>query len=170
MNLILCGLPGSGKTTLGEAAAEALGRQFYDTDRLVEEEYRAKTGLSLVCREIFRREGEPYFRSLERDVLDALQPCRQAVIALGGGCIDPAVKELGYVVYLKASMRFLFERMIRDGLPAYLDSNDPFGSFERIALQRIPLYKRIADAELDVENLSVQEFCSWISAEGSKVL
>lgn len=80
-NLVLIGMPGSGKSTIGKKLGSLLGREFFDEDRLIEE----KAGMSIS--EIFKRYGENYFRDMETEVLSELAVKNGAVIATGGGCV-----------------------------------------------------------------------------------
>lgn len=80
-NVALVGMPGSGKTTVGRAVAEALGRELVDTDALVVE----AAGMSIP--EIFEREGEAGFRAREREAVARACALRGAVIATGGGAV-----------------------------------------------------------------------------------
>lgn len=80
-NLILIGMPGSGKSSLGRLAAETLGWEFCDTDEWIEQ--RASRSIP----EIFRLQGEAEFRRLETEAVRVLSQRRRAVIATGGGCV-----------------------------------------------------------------------------------
>ena len=98
-NIVLTGMPASGKSTIGKCLAKALNREFVDTDKLIE----AKTGMSIS--KIFETYGEEYFRNLETDaVLDAAKNCG-AVIATGGGVIlkeknISALKQNGIIFFV----------------------------------------------------------------------
>jgi len=102
---------GAGKSTIGPKLARRLGRRFLDTDAEVERAVGSRVA------EIFQREGEPAFRSLEREAVEAC--CGQhAVVALGGGAIEsPGAPERlassGTVVYLRARLSTLLAR-VRD--------------------------------------------------------
>lgn len=110
-HLVLIGMMGAGKTSVGRRVALRLGRPFVDTDRLVEERAGRTVG------EIFEADGEPAFRALEaKAVRDALDSDTWAVVALGGGAVlDPASRELareaGLVVWLQAPARELARRV-----------------------------------------------------------
>ena len=96
-NIVLIGMPGCGKTTLGKALAARLGRPFYDADTVLEQ----RAGRSIP--EIFRCDGEAAFRALETQTLAELGKCSGAVIATGGGCVTrpenaPLLRQNGRVV------------------------------------------------------------------------
>ena len=99
-NIVLIGMPGCGKTTLGKALADRLGRPFYDADAVLEQ----RAGRSIP--EIFRCDGEAAFRALETQTLAALGKGSGAVIATGGGCVTrpenaPLLRQNGRVVWVK---------------------------------------------------------------------
>src|SRR5207244_11927409 len=110
-DLVLIGMMGVGKSSVGRRVALRLGRQFVDTDKLVEEE----AGCTVA--EIFASEGEPAFRALENAaVRRALESDPFAVIAFGGGAVlEPAnvglARELALVVWLQAPARELARRV-----------------------------------------------------------
>ncbi len=99
-NIVLIGMPGCGKTTLGKALAARLDRSFYDADTVLEQ----RAGRSIP--EIFRCDGEAAFRALETQTLAELGKCSGAVIATGGGCVTrpenaPLLRQNGRVVWVK---------------------------------------------------------------------
>lgn len=166
--VILMGFKGCGKTTVGACLAEALGVPFVDTDRLVEEIFRGRTGESLSCREIFRQRGEGYFRELEREVLE--QACRpgEAVIALGGGAIEQPdllarLRQKGLLVYLQVGADELFRRIESQGLPPFLSPRDPRGSFEELLRRRSPGYEEWADVTVSNDGRAVSEVAAEIA-------
>jgi shikimate kinase len=124
-NVILCGLPKSGKTTVGEALAKRLEMRFIDTDRCIE----LTCGKQRSCREIFIEEGEAYFRRVERERISNLAGTTGAVISLGGGAlgceeIERFVRSLGIVIYLNASLQEVWMRLMQNGIPAYVYPNN----------------------------------------------
>ena len=158
MNIILCGLPMCGKTVIGKMVAEALKWQFIDTDRLIERAYNDKTRKTGSCREIFKQEGDVYFRALEREQIGALSTLSKCVIAVGGGSLtDPengkAISTLGHVVYLKADPNTLWKRMRTREIPAYLDPAAPEQAFYTIASIRMPMYEALAATTIATEGL-----------------
>lgn len=155
-NIILCGLPGVGKTTKGKEIAKQRGLTFIDTDTLIEAADAALSGRQRSCREIFKESGETYFRSIERQQIASLANINASVIALGGGALsDPencaVLIKLGHLIYLKAPLDIIWQRITKGGIPPYLSEEDPKASFEKLARERISQYERYAHEILNVE-------------------
>ena len=112
--IYLVGFMGAGKTTLAHALARRLGWRAEDVDALIEaREHRSVA-------EIFAREGEPYFRALERQVIFSLLPMRHVVVATGGGTFaDPenraAINADGVSVWIEVPFDELLSRIPPDG-------------------------------------------------------
>jgi shikimate kinase len=153
----LVGFMGAGKTTVARALARRLDWKAEDIDQRVEQRERRDIPT------IFRQEGEPYFRALEREELIALLPHRGAVIATGGGTIvDPTVRELmlrdGAVVWLDAPFATILERVPVDGRrPLATDRLE----MERLYNQRLMAYRQ-AHLRLDAGKSSVDELVDQI--------
>lgn len=170
MNIILCGLPMSGKSTIGKLVAEKLHWNFIDTDRLIENAYLLKTEKKSTCRQIFLEEGEMLFRDLEKQQIASLKGSKGNIISLGGGSLgDPenrdVLKLIGKLVFLKTPLNMLWERLQRRGIPAYLidkDINDPEKVFYQLAQKRIPIYEKAADFIIDTAPLNEQEVVAAI--------
>ena len=160
-HLVLVGMMGVGKSSVGRRVALRLGRQFLDTDRLVEDE----AGCTVA--EIFAGEGEPAFRALENAaVRRALESDPYAVIAFGGGAVlEPTnrglARELALVVWLQAPARELARRvsasMRRSGgtaRPLLSQGRSPEQVLEDLARQREEAYKASAHVLVDTANRS----------------
>ena len=137
-NIVLIGMPGCGKSTVGKLLAGALGREFRESDALVERE------AALSIPEIFRREGEAGFRKRETAALAELGRLSGAVIATGGGCVTreenyPLLHQNGVIVRLQRQL----DRLPREGRPLSLQS-DIGELYER----RRPFYERFADLSI----------------------
>ena len=111
--IILIGFMGAGKTTLGKSLAEALNIPFYDTDALIEKS--TKSSIS----SIFFKQGEPFFRNLEKVTIEQLPKDSSYVLAVGGGlpCFNRMMDQLnalGTTVYLKHDVTTLSKRISND--------------------------------------------------------
>lgn len=156
-HVVLIGMMGSGKSTVGRALARRLGRPFVDSDREVE----ARTGSTVA--EIWSDRGEASFRVEERAVLDALLAGERAtVVAAAGGVVIDAVnrdrlRDGGTVVWLRADPASLARRVHpgRDHRPILAD--DPAGTLERLSAERQAWYAEVADHIVDTDDLSQKQ-------------
>jgi shikimate kinase len=147
-NLFLVGLMGAGKTTVGRALARRLGKTFYDSDREIE----ARTGVRVA--HIFEIEGEDGFRKREAETIERLTALDDIVLATGGGAVlDPANRERlrarGFVIYLHAQPRELWQRTRHDRTRPLLQNVDPRQRLEQLYAARDPLYRETADAVVE---------------------
>ncbi len=139
--IVLIGFPGTGKSTVGRLLAARLGRAFVDLDDLVVE----AAGRSIP--DIFRSDGEPAFRQLEREALERALTQEAAVIATGGGapCREPNISIMlaaGTVVALAASVEEVLRRTGRRSGRPLLDGEDPLPAARKLLAARLPFYAR----------------------------
>jgi len=139
-HIVLVGMMGTGKTTVGEALAARLGRDFADTDQLVE------LATKQSVRDIFESEGEEEFRRLEGVLLHhALASIEPGVIACGGGAVTTQGSRRllrngrGYVVWLRGAPLTLVERLAGSSDRPLLDG-DATANLQRLADERAPWY------------------------------
>ncbi len=165
-HLVLVGLMGAGKTTVGEQCAARLGRPFVDTDRLVE----ASTGLTIA--EIFDQRGEAAFRELERDVVaDACASPTPLVIACGGGAVLDAdnrrrLRATGLVVWLQASPAELGTRVASaTDRPLLRGGASAAATLERLTELRAPAYTAVAHATVDTDGRTVDDVTNRVLEE-----
>jgi shikimate kinase len=153
-HLVLVGLMGSGKTTVGRRCAELLGRPFVDTDDIV------VTMTRMSFKEFFATYGEPAFRELERQaVADVAASPEPLVIACGGGAVldgenRKRLRASGTVVWLQAPVEVLAAR-VGDGASRPLLAGDPPGALRRLGASREPAYEAAAHATVDTGELDV---------------
>lgn len=158
-HIVLIGAMAVGKSAIGQELARALQREFVDTDQLI-------TGKHGSIPEIFAGRGEQFFREVEAKMVAAAlesRTRRPRVISLGGGAVlDSGTQQLlagAWVVYLDADLDTVRERIRRNtGRP--LLSGDPMERWEQMARTRLPVYRRLADATLDVRRGTVQELAA----------
>jgi shikimate kinase len=160
-HLILVGLPGAGKTTLGRAVATKLGRSFLDFDTELERRELASVA------EIFASRGEPYFRALERALTEELFEVGHMVLAPGGGWVaNPGCLELlrppARTIYLKARPAALVARMGASvsGRPT-ISRADPVAELARLLAAREPMYLQ-SDHTVDTEMMPVPKLVDII--------
>jgi len=168
VRVVLVGLRCSGKTTVGRLLASRLSWEFLDAD----EELVRREGRSIA--EIFREDGEPAFRAIERRVLAELCRRERAVLAAGGGAVlDPenvrVMRDRALVVHLDARPEVLWERMRRDPVtgaqrPA-LTSSGGLEEMRTVAAARADLYAAARDVTVDTEALGPEEAAAAILDE-----
>lgn len=153
-HVVLVGLMGVGKSTVGRRLAKELQRPFADVDEQVE----LAAGVTIPT--IFRDAGEEQFRRTETEVLaDLLTRPAPLVIAAGGGVVTgpanrAALARAGaFVVWLRASAAFLAGRTDTTHRP--LLDGDPETTLARLLAERTPLYEEVADVAVDVEPFHV---------------
>jgi len=154
-HIVLVGMMGSGKSSVGRVLASRLERPLFDSDEIIEE----RSGRTI--REIWELDGEPAFRELETQTLvDTLDRVEPSVIATGGGVVlsernrKLLVDSDAHVVWLMLDVELLLER-VRNGAHRPLLDDDPEMRLRRMAEDREPLYREVTDAMVSVDNRSV---------------
>ncbi len=145
--MAIVGYMGSGKTTLGRLLARALGREFVDLDRAISK----RAGKEIP--EIFAEHGEDHFRDLEHEALlaalDGGTPC---IVACGGGVVlrpeNRALLRDVTTVFLREDNDVLYRRTRGPGRPLRAASRE---EFEQRYAERFPLYREVADVEVEVD-------------------
>lgn len=135
-NIVLIGMPGSGKTTVGTALAQRLEREFIDTDEIIIK----KTGMSIP--DIFEKFGEKYFRGVESSVLEEVGKQSGKIISTGGGIVISAqnkslIRQNGYVIFIERDT----ENLVTDGRPLSKSAKD----LKEMYNKRLPLYRNFCD-------------------------
>jgi shikimate kinase len=155
--VVLVGMMGSGKTTVGRKLAARIGARFVDTDDLV------VAGAGRSVRDIFERDGEAEFRRLETAALnDALTSTSDTVVAAAGGCVLSAdnraaiAKHARVTVWLDADAATLGRRTARGGHRPLIDG-DPVGRLTVLDRERRSLYEALADVRIDTAEKNVDE-------------
>lgn len=141
--IVLVGMMGAGKTTVGRELAKRLGRRFVDSDHEIVE----RTGVPIPV--IFDVEGEDGFRKRETMIIDELSHDSGVVLATGGGAVLRAVnrdilKSRCRVVYLDVPPQALFERTRHDKNRPLLQVENPRAKIESLYRERDPLYRLVA--------------------------
>lgn len=162
-SILLVGMMGAGKTTVGRLLASRLGWRYVDSD----EEVEAATGHTV--RELFEEGGEQAFRPLESEALAAAVSGGEPVVVgvAGGAVLDPGNRDLlrrsGTVVWLRATPETLARRIVRPYVSEHssghradhrpLLEHDPEGVLRRLSTERRALYEEVADVVVDVDDV-----------------
>lgn len=154
--VVLVGMMGSGKTAIGKALALRLGVPFLDSDAAIEEAAQATIA------EIFARDGEPFFRDREAEVISRLLSGPPAVLSTGGGAFmaernRAAITAKGVSLWLDVPLDVLWERVRHKETRPLLKTADPRGTLADIYEKRVPVY-RLADLRVEAKaGFSIEE-------------
>lgn len=159
MNFVLCGMPCAGKTTVGRCLSRLSGREFADTDAMIEEAHGNIPA-------IFDTYGEGYFRELEREAVRTLCKRDGLVISTGGGLVlfsenVALLRSTGRIIYLRAKLETLVKRgrgdrsrpLLRGDLAARLSAQ---------LSARAATYEGVADQTVDTDGLTPEEIAKVI--------
>jgi len=154
-HIVLIGLPGSGKTTVGRVVAERLHAGFVDVDSVL----NRKEGKPIAM--IFAEKGEPAFREMERKEVEAALANQPAVLAPGGGwAAQPgaleAARATGYVIYLKTRPETAASRAAPSGTRPMLMGEDPEAQMRVLIKEREPFYLK-ADAKVETDKKTPEQ-------------
>lgn len=155
-NIILIGMPGAGKSTVGVVLAKKKGCRFLDSDLLIQEKYDA------LLHELITKYGTEEFLKIEEEV-NASIDVKRTVIATGGSVIYGRkamehFKEGGTIIYLKLSCGTIRERL--GDLHERGVTLQKGQTLEELYRERIPLYEKYADVTIDCEKKSIREIVS----------
>ncbi len=149
--LVMVGMMGAGKSSIGRRLANRLGMSFVDADSEIE------LAANATIPEIFEQHGETYFRDGERRVIQRLLDGRPKVLATGGGAfVQPdtraAIQAAAISIWLNADRDLLLSRVKRRNNRPLLKVEDPAGTIDRLIAERYPVY---AEANIQIESRDV---------------
>jgi len=165
-NIILIGFMGCGKTSVGSVIGTKLGKTFTDTDKWIEEKHG-------IIKDIFKDKGELYFRELETDAIKYfIEHVKDTVISVGGGLPitegnGDLLRELGTVIYLKASQDTLYNRLRNDKsrpLLAAGTKEEKKDKLDKLYSYRTPIYERLSHVIVAVDNRTISQIADEIIA------
>ena len=159
-NILLIGMPGAGKSTIGALLAQKLARPFVDTDALIE------AGAGETLQAIVDRDGYLALRGIEEKKLSTLT-YRAHVIATGGSAVYSPVamahlQQLGTIVYLQLDLPTIERRIVDFSVRGLVRRNDQ--SLADLYRERVPLYERYADITVACDGKSPDVICVAIAA------
>ena len=152
-NIALIGFMGAGKSDVGKLLAAKLDMQFIETDSLIEKRMGKKIA------EIFRDEGEPFFRRLENEVTMEASNEERAVISCGGGVVMDklnidSLRKNSLIIYLQVRPDIILKRVGQSmGTRPLLDVIEPADAVNNLLTVRKPLYAQAADIVIDTSDM-----------------
>lgn len=162
MNLILCGMMGAGKTTIGIKIAEITGRRWYDTDGMIVDKHGKIS-------DIFEYYGEAYFRRLETEIVKELAVKDNLVVSTGGGLVlkkenNQLLQGNGKIVFLRATIETLAKRLKVDGERPLLQTSTENirDRLQGLMQDRVPIYEHVADYVVDVDGKTPEQIAEEI--------
>lgn len=156
MNIVLCGMMGVGKSTVGIRIAELTGRRWIDTDIMITDRYGRISDL-------FEYYGEAHFRELETKVVKELSSQDGLVISTGGGLVlkpenSEMLKRNGRIFFLRASFETLLARVRADeSRPLLKDTGKTAEKLGELMEWRTPVYEHVADHIVDTDGRTAED-------------
>ena len=159
-NIVLVGMMGAGKTTIGELLATKLNRELKDIDCVIEQEQKK----SII--EIFTDDGEEAFRKLESETIEKFSNMSDLIISTGGGALEKAnnlsnLQKNGIIIYLKADIEELFKRVKNETQRPLLKEQDPLEVIKKLIKKREKFYL-MADITIITDNKSPEKITEEI--------
>ena len=159
--VVLIGMMGAGKTAVGKALAAMLGVPFLDSDEEIE------TAAARTIAEIFERDGEPFFRTKETQVISRLLDTERGILSTGGGAFlapqnREVIAEKGVAVWLNADLDLLWSRVRHKTTRPLLQTPNPQESLRALYEVRVPVYA-LADLKVDAKpQYSIEDMASAV--------
>ncbi len=163
MNIVLCGMMGVGKSSVGIQIARKTGRRWYDTDIVISDRHGSIS-------DIFEYYGEAHFRALETEVVRELSDRDDLVISTGGGLVlksenNELLKKNGRIFFMRASFETLLTRVRADETRPLLKDNGRIADkLRELLFERTPIYEAVADRIVDTDGRTVEEIADEIVA------
>ncbi len=156
--IVMVGMMGAGKTAVGRAVAQRLGVGFLDSDAEI------VTAAHMSIAEIFARDGEPFFRARETEVIGRLLETERCVLSTGGGAFlsevnRQVIADKGVAVWLDADLELLWSRVRHKDTRPLLRTADPYATLRALYEARVPEYAKaevrvVADKSYSIDQMA----------------
>jgi len=159
-NIVLIGLMGSGKTTIGKLLSQKFDLMLVDTDELIEKDAQ------MSINKIFSIHGEDFFRALESKVIERVSQSNGQIISTGGGAVENPInlnnlKSNGMIFYLKASPEVLYDRIKQNDSRPLLKNENPLLTLQNLLIKREKFYNQ-ADYIIDTNTKNIDDIVKEI--------
>ncbi|MBQ0803446.1 MULTISPECIES: shikimate kinase [unclassified Sulfitobacter] len=160
-SVVLVGMMGAGKTAVGRALSVKLGVPFLDSDHEIE------TAANLTVPEIFERDGEPFFRKRETEVIARLLDEEPGILSTGGGAFLSEINRdnistKGVSVWLDADIDVIWNRVRYKNTRPLLRTSNPRQTLEQLFKARVPIYKLANLSTTSGANLSIEKMANRV--------
>jgi Shikimate kinase len=160
-NIFLIGFMGTGKSTIAKRLAEELFLEYVEVDKLISDRENK------MITQIFKEQGETYFRDLETSLLEEIQQKTGQIVSCGGGAIlretnKRIMNENGIVVLLNASAETIYERVKHSKDRPLLNENMNLDYIKQLYDKRNPLYLQAAQIVIDTNGKTIEDLCDEI--------
>jgi shikimate kinase len=159
--VVMVGMMGAGKTAVGRALAAKLGVPFRDSDQEIE------TAANLTVPEIFERDGEPFFRKRETEVISRLLDAQPGILSTGGGAFlaeinRTRISDRGVSLWLDADIDLVWNRIRYKNTRPLLRTNNPRATLETLFKARVPIYKLANLSVTCMPSLSIDKMANRV--------
>ncbi|MEA3362643.1 MAG: shikimate kinase [Thermodesulfobacteriota bacterium] len=164
-NIILIGMPGAGKSTVGVILAKRIGFHFIDTDLLIQSQEKSR------LQQIIDSQGLENFRKIEEQMLLSLHT-EQSVIATGGSVVYSekgleVLGKTGLLIYIQVSLTGLQKRIADMGQRGLVMAKEQ--TFEQLYQERTPLYKKFAKLTISGEGINAEQVAATVEKEINQI-
>lgn len=161
LNIVLIGFMGTGKTTTGKTLSQYLKMPFADIDCEIEK----RIGMSI--QEVFEKYGEPFFRNLEKQVVEELSKLHNMIIVCGGGIVLNKeniinLRKNGVLILLRADAKTILDRVKGDDSRPILKNNMSEDGIKDLLTKRNKYYVEAADITIDTDHKAPEKICEEI--------
>ena len=159
----IIGIKHCGKSTVGLRLSKTMNIPFYDLDKIIED------SVNMTVRKFYKSRGKEAFQLAETEAIKTLQEYKGGFIcATGGGICDNKeacnlLEKIGKSIYINTALETVYDRIIKNGIPPFLKTEDPKAEFKELYTRRNRLYNQMAYIEIDGNNISPMEISDKIT-------
>ena len=164
MNIVLIGLIGSGKTSIGKKIAKIIHFDFIDLDTVVVNLHRTLKNEHMTCQDIFEKYGDKYFRNLESKAVKEISHMKNCIIATGGGTLENRknaeilkLNNNNKIIFLDVDINILAKRIREQPKRPIFGDSDPLIVLRKMDEKRSAFYRHVSDCVIDCSSSTIDE-------------